>query len=65
VFQSAKVRHVCGKTATAVNLAAALAEKKISTRLIDLDPQANATDLGSPGVQMRLKDPNYLDRARI
>jgi chromosome partitioning protein len=32
-----------GKTTTAVNLAAALAEKKIPTLLVDLDPQANAT----------------------
>jgi chromosome partitioning protein len=32
-----------GKTTTAVNLAAALAEKKYPTLLVDLDPQANAT----------------------
>ena len=32
-----------GKTTTAVNLAAALAERKIHTLLVDLDPQANAT----------------------
>jgi chromosome partitioning protein len=32
-----------GKTTTAVNLGVALAEKKISVLLIDLDPQANAT----------------------
>ncbi|HET7537969.1 MAG TPA: ParA family protein, partial [Candidatus Didemnitutus sp.] len=32
-----------GKTTTAVNLAAALAERKIHTLVVDLDPQANAT----------------------
>ena len=32
-----------GKTTTAVNLGAALAEKKMRILLIDLDPQANAT----------------------
>ena len=43
LFTIANQKGGVGKTTTAVNLAAALVEKKISTLVVDLDPQANAT----------------------
>ncbi|MGH8182363.1 MAG: ParA family protein [Rhodanobacteraceae bacterium] len=45
-----------GKTTTAVNLAAALAETKRRVLLVDLDPQGNATS--SAGVDKRTAKPN-------
>jgi chromosome partitioning protein len=56
-----------GKTTTAVNLAAALAETRRKVLLVDFDPQGNATM--ASGVDKRTAKPNgcevLLDEARI
>lgn len=43
VISCASIKGGCSKTTTAINLAAALAEKGYLTLIVDMDPQANAS----------------------
>ena len=54
VYAIANQKGGVGKTTTAVNVAACIAEAGYATLLVDVDPQANATvGLGIPRTQRR------------